>query len=31
MSRNAPAIDPGAFRADQDAAQDYQAADPYDR
>jgi prevent-host-death family protein len=30
MSRNAPAIDPGAFRADQDAAQD-QAADPYDR
>ena len=31
MSRNAPAIDPGAFRADQDAAQDHQAADPYDR
>jgi prevent-host-death family protein len=31
MSRNAPAIDPGAFRADQDAAQDSQAADPYDR
>ena len=31
MSRNAPAIDPGAFRADQDAAQDYQAADPYER
>jgi prevent-host-death family protein len=30
MSRNAPAIDPGAFRADQDAAVD-QAADPYDR
>ncbi len=31
MSRNAPAIDPGAFRADQDAAQDHQAAGPYDR
>jgi prevent-host-death family protein len=31
MSRNAPAIDPGAFRADQDAAQDYQTADPYER
>jgi prevent-host-death family protein len=31
MSRNAPGIDPGAFRADQDAAQDQQAADPYDR
>jgi prevent-host-death family protein len=31
MSRNAPAIDPRAFRADQDAAQDHQAADPYDR
>ena len=31
MSRNAPGIDPGAFRADQDAAQDHQAADPYDR
>jgi prevent-host-death family protein len=30
MSRNAPAIDPGAFRADQDAAVDH-AADPYDR
>jgi hypothetical protein len=30
MSRNAPAIDPSAFRADQDAAQDYQAADPYE-
>lgn len=31
MSRNAPAIDPGAFRADQDAAQDHQVADPYER
>ncbi len=31
MSRNAPAIDPGAFRADQDAAQDHLAADPYER
>ena len=31
MSRNAPAIDPVAFRADQDVAQDHQAADPYDR
>ena len=30
-SRNAPAIDPGAFRADQDAAEDHQAADPYER
>jgi prevent-host-death family protein len=31
MSRNAPAINPGAFRADQDASQDSQAADPYER
>lgn len=31
MSRNAPGIDPGAFRADQDAAQDQQAVDPYER
>jgi antitoxin (DNA-binding transcriptional repressor) of toxin-antitoxin stability system len=31
MSRNAPAIDPAAFRADQDAARDHQAADPYER
>jgi prevent-host-death family protein len=31
MSRNVPAIDPGASRADQDAAQDHQAADPYER
>jgi prevent-host-death family protein len=31
MSRNAPAINPDAFRADQDASQDNQAADPYDR
>jgi prevent-host-death family protein len=31
MSRNAPAIDPGAFRADQDVAQDHQVADPYER
>ena len=31
MSRNAPAINPGAFRADQDASQDHQAADPYER
>lgn len=31
MSRNAPAIDPGAFRADQDPAQDHQAADRNDR
>ena len=31
MSRNAPAINPDAFRADQDAAQDNLAADPYER
>ena len=31
MSRNAPAINPVAFRADQDAALDHQAADPYER
>ena len=31
MSRHAPGIDPEAFRADQDAAQDHQAADPYER
>ena len=31
MSRNAPAINPVAFRADQDVALDHQAADPYER
>lgn len=31
MSRHAPAIDPGAFRADQDTALENQAADPYER
>ena len=31
MSRNALAVNPGAFRADQDASQDNQAADPYER
>jgi antitoxin (DNA-binding transcriptional repressor) of toxin-antitoxin stability system len=31
MSRHAPAIDPVAFRADQDAAVDDRAADPYER
>jgi antitoxin (DNA-binding transcriptional repressor) of toxin-antitoxin stability system len=31
MSRNAPAIDIEAFRADQDALLDHEASDPYDR
>lgn len=31
MSRNAPAVDLDAFRADQDAALDYDASSPYDR
>ena len=31
MSRNAPAIDPAAFRADQDAAAGHDADDPYER
>jgi antitoxin (DNA-binding transcriptional repressor) of toxin-antitoxin stability system len=31
MSRNAPAIDIEAFRAEQDALHDHEASDPYDR
>lgn len=31
MSRNAAAIDLDAFRADQDAAVDHEARDPYER
>ena len=31
MSRNAPAVDLEAFRADQDAALDYEADSPYER
>jgi prevent-host-death family protein len=31
MSRNAPAIDLDAFRADQDATADHETADPYER
>ncbi|WP_024806214.1 type II toxin-antitoxin system Phd/YefM family antitoxin [Nocardia sp. BMG51109] len=31
MSRNAPAIDPDAFRADQDAAFDHEVTSPYER
>jgi antitoxin (DNA-binding transcriptional repressor) of toxin-antitoxin stability system len=31
MSRNAPAVHPGAFRADQDAALDHEAGNPYER
>jgi antitoxin (DNA-binding transcriptional repressor) of toxin-antitoxin stability system len=31
MSRNAPAIDPEAFRADQNAALDHEAVSPYER
>jgi antitoxin (DNA-binding transcriptional repressor) of toxin-antitoxin stability system len=31
MSRNAEAIDPEAFRADQDAAMDQEFRSPYDR
>lgn len=31
MSRNAPAIDPGAFRADQDAALDHEAGSAYEQ
>jgi prevent-host-death family protein len=31
MSRNAPAIDLEAFRADQDAALDHEADSPYER
>jgi prevent-host-death family protein len=31
MSRNAPAVDLEAFRADQDAALDHEAGGPYER
>jgi prevent-host-death family protein len=31
MSRNAPAVDLEAFRADQDAAADQEASSPYER
>jgi prevent-host-death family protein len=31
MSRNAPAVDLEAFRADQDAALDHEAGSPYER
>ncbi len=31
MSRNAPAVDPEAFRADQDAALNHEAGSPYER
>ncbi len=31
MSRNAPVIDPEAFRADQDAAADHEPGNPYER
>lgn len=31
MSRNAPAIDIEAFRADQDATAEHETTDPYDR
>ena len=31
MSRNAPTVDPDAFRADQDAALDHEVGGPYDR
>jgi hypothetical protein len=31
MSRTASAVDPSAFRADQDAAGDQDVADPYAR
>jgi prevent-host-death family protein len=31
MSRNAPAVDLNAFRADQDAALDHQTGSPYER
>jgi antitoxin (DNA-binding transcriptional repressor) of toxin-antitoxin stability system len=31
MSRNAPGIDLGAFRTDQDTALDHQAGSPYER
>lgn len=31
MSRNAPAVDLEAFRADQDTALDYQASSAYER
>ncbi|HXL92977.1 MAG TPA: type II toxin-antitoxin system prevent-host-death family antitoxin [Streptosporangiaceae bacterium] len=31
MSRNAPAIDLDAFRADQDAALDHEGSSPYER
>jgi prevent-host-death family protein len=31
MSRNAPAVDLDAFRADQDAALDHEASSPYER
>jgi antitoxin (DNA-binding transcriptional repressor) of toxin-antitoxin stability system len=31
MSRNAPAIDLDAFRADQDAALDHEESSPYER
>jgi antitoxin (DNA-binding transcriptional repressor) of toxin-antitoxin stability system len=31
LSRNAPAVDLEAFRADQDAAFEHEASDPYER
>lgn len=31
MSRNAPGLDPDAFRADQEAAADHEATGPYER
>ncbi len=31
LSRNSPAVDLEAFRADQDAALDYEAGSPYER
>jgi hypothetical protein len=31
MSRNAPAVDIDAFRADQEAAADHEVNSPYDR
>lgn len=30
MSRNAPAVDPDAFRSDQEAAADHEATSAYD-
>jgi prevent-host-death family protein len=31
LSRNAPDVDPDAFRADQDAAADHEISSPYER